>query len=234
MSLLDCLNSTKRECDIFLEDIRKGINDPSYILTDLFKNNNQSLELLLFAINKYGDFSPEQLQQELFDRLIPYLSRFILEQEVSFEYNKETFGSFIALRFEEKQIFFIDIYNGQYIVKENEEIDKLDYELGAIDKEIDSINAQIKEKHMLYENPLLLGGANIFKIADICVKKDKYKKNVLKEINDLNSQISKLNEMKNNIFIKKENSSNNFLQIASIQERLITKFKRIGYVEKKE
>lgn len=229
MSLLECLDKTKKECDNFKEDIKLGIKDPKYILTDLFKNNNESLELLLFSINKYGDFTPEQFQEQLFSVIIPYLSRFVSDKEISFNYNEDTFGSFIAFNYRESPIFFINIYNGEYIVRENEELNSLSNETDKIDEEIDLLKMEIEDKKVLYENPLLLGGANILKIANVFMKKDKYKKQVLDEINNLNMQISVLNNKKNTVDFKKEESENNFLEISCIQERLSKKFERIGY-----
>ncbi|AMN31379.1 hypothetical protein BFS06_11795 [Clostridium perfringens] len=223
-------NKIKMSIDILSEKIKDVDETPIMILTDLFKGPI-NLDLLILMNNYFG-LDLLNLQSDLYKKVFPELRNLFKEDNIYFNFDENEFGSYIEVLYNSEPLFNIDIYNKLYIIIKNQDCEELAIKENETRAELDQLLKIQQENQIRYDNPLIDGGANIFKLINIACNKKKYKDNILKDLDENNKSIydlkNKIAEIKcTNEYIRDKN-----FDFFSKQENICRILDGLGYTQK--
>lgn len=153
---------------------------PELILTDIFSGGSENLLTRVFDSSNelIGELlEVHDLQDYLYQILIPYLSQLPILNGKALLYDDEKYPAPIQIFENEREIGRLDIYKKEFVILPHEQIQEAQNQLNSLYKELDETEEKIQRYDDYKKHPLHYGDTIVKKIL-IVLNKKKYKKQI--------------------------------------------------------
>jgi uncharacterized coiled-coil protein SlyX len=170
------------ECILVLNKARE---QPEIILTDIFSGESENF--LTRTIESSMELTGEMmevhdLQDYLYQQLIPYLSTIF--RDIEFVYEDDKYPAPIQLFEGEREIGRINIYERSFIIVTHEDIKQEQRQLSLLQQQLEELTEEIK-KYEGYQSNLLSYGETPVKKVYIAVRRKHFEKEIKSKYQEL-------------------------------------------------
>jgi hypothetical protein len=170
------------ECILVLNKARE---QPEIILTDIFSGESENFltRTIESSLELTGEIMEvHDLQDYLYQLLIPYLSSIF--RGIEFSYEKDKYPAPIQLFDGEREIGRINIYERFFIIIPHEDIQREQKQLDSLQQQLEELTKEIK-KYEGYQTNLLSYGETTAKKLYIAVRRKHFEKEVKEKYQEL-------------------------------------------------
>lgn len=180
--LAQILRETANQVQVYQEQMDHFEKEPMMLLTEIFQGKNRFLPVL---IHQYGDEALLDIQQYWFQHLFPHLRRYIGLEVIGIHYDQTTFPATIEFYIGEDAVAGMNYVEQLFQQYENPQIVEMKQKLVELEREKEQLQEEMEKKAPAVQNPLVLGGANVIKLADIAMRNKKYKKKAVEQVHSI-------------------------------------------------
>lgn len=191
--LSQILRESRNKIEEFESHFEHFEKDPMILVKEVFQDHDLLLPIL---IQRYGDETLLQMQEYWYDLLFPKFKEYLGVDKIRFSYDKTIYPSPIYIHLDEDLIAVLDIVTHRFDKLELSIIADAKGRIKEIEKELKEVEATLKEKEPALKNPLVLGGANPIKLLDISIRNKKYKKEIRRDVYELQEYFFELEKEK--------------------------------------
>ena len=180
------LEDTELRLETYRKQMREFEKDPMILVKEVFADGDLLLPLL---VQRYGDEVLLDIQEYWFDHFLPAFKRYLGVDGITFTYDRTVFPAPIQMVYREEPLALVEIVSHRYERLDPENVARIKKEIGRLEERITEIEHELEKWDPALKNPLVLGGANPFKLMDIQLRKKKYKAQILTEVGRLQDEL---------------------------------------------
>jgi hypothetical protein len=180
------LDDTELRLENYKRQMKEFEKDPMILVKEVFADGDVLLPLL---VQRYGEDVLLDIQDYWFTHFLPAFKRYLGVDGITLAYDRTIYPAPIQIVYREEPMALVEIVTHQYERLEPENVMRMKEEIARLEERIAEIEKELGKWDPALKNPLVLGGANPFKLMDIQIRKKKYKAKVLKEVGQLQDEL---------------------------------------------
>ncbi|HCL4480119.1 TPA: hypothetical protein N2D99_002187 [Clostridium botulinum] len=214
----------RNKLEIYEKVLNNIENNPELIMKELYFEGKDD-NLLTHIIYVEDNSKLVEFQRYIFSILIPYLKDFLSIDDIVLWYSDIDYPSNIVIKYKDMDIATINIYNKVFMKLENEQENTILSKINTIKEKIKELEIKNSELEVAKASPLILGGANPIKLADIALRKKKYLNKVNRDIISTSEEAFKLQSELQSLEIQLQGAKDSYVEVEYILERIERKLK---------
>lgn len=185
-SLQKILYDTETKIGEYRKKMAEFEKNPMILVTDIFKEHDLLLPILM---QLHGDEVLLEMQEYWFYHFLPAFQTYLGVEGIWLDFDPTIYPAPIQIYDGEDLIALLEIVTHQYQRKEPQQIVEIRNEIERLQRQRKDLEQELLQWEPALKNPLVLGGANIFKLTDIAFRTEKYSRYVRNQVSRLQNEL---------------------------------------------